>query len=341
MNPSPIRVLLVDDSKAFRSALKRQFRASSVVDVVGEVGDAMRTIETVLAVKPDVVVLDLNMPGVNGFEILTQLRPTMIPTIVVSGVPKERTDLVQAAMKRGAFALVRKPQTSAETKAFVSTLEEKITAAVRFANVSAPATDRSAKPALTPDNRLVAIGASTGGTRALTTVLSGFGEDCPPIVIAQHMMPSMLALFAKQLNSACAIAVRLAEKGDVPERGTALLAPGGQHLLLSRRGKNRIVCELNTDAKVEGQRPAVDVLFWSVAKIARGKNVVGIVLTGMGRDGASGLLEMREAGCTTVIEDERDCVVFGMPKAALDVGAAMRTERLSNISSFVTSHYKD
>jgi len=334
----PVRVLLVDDSRTFRCALKRQFGDSSLVRVIGEVGDATKTMEAVRKLSPDVIVLDLNMPGINGFDLLTQLKPTAIPSIVVSGVPKERSDLVGAALKRGAFALIRKPRTAAETSGFVSELLTKIQAA--YESTRAGPSEFSVAPQGRADSRLLAIGASTGGTRALREVLTGFGDDCPTIVIAQHMMPGMLSLFAAQLNAACSISVRLAEKGDEPKPGTALLAPGDQHLVLVRKGE-RLVCDLTSDVKVEGQRPAVDVLFESVAKVSGGRETLGVILTGMGRDGAKGLLEMRRAGCTTVAEDERDCVVFGMPKAAIELKAAMHVERLGEISSYVTKYYQN
>ncbi len=336
MNDGPIRILLVDDSRSFRAALKRKLRSKTQVEVVAEVGEAKKTVETVARVKPDVIILDLNMPEMNGFELLDRLKHFNTPVIIVSGVPKDRSDLVNAALKRGAIGVIRKPKTAQGTKEFVDDLVNRIVSAVRVPTLE-QAPDFSVTPAVSTSDRLIAIGASTGGTKALKRVLQRIEADCPPIVIAQHMMPSMLALFASQLDAACKMHVRLAKTGDVPEGGVALLAPGGHHLVLKKTA-GKLVYEINQGPKLHGQRPAVDVLFHSIAIAAGGKDTIGVILTGMGRDGASGLLAMRETGSPTVVEDERDCVVFGMPGAAVEMNAAKHVKRLDDIGQFVINY---
>jgi two-component system, chemotaxis family, protein-glutamate methylesterase/glutaminase len=294
--------------------------------------DPLIALQKMSRVRPDVILLDLEMPRMDG---LTFLRKIMaedpIPTIICSGIATRGTEAALRALEEGAVGIVTKPKLGVRNFLYESALV--LTDIVRSAagariRYRLPSSSQrrertSVRPELSarriPSDRLVAIGASTGGTEALAEILGGMPPDCPGIVAVQHMPEVFTAAFAERLNRICQIEVKEAQDGDCIRPGKALIAPGNHHMSVRRRGPQTIV-EIEDGPLVSRHRPSVDVLFRSVAK-AVGMNALGIILTGMGNDGALGLLEMKKAGAETVAQDEATCVVFGMPKEAIARGA--------------------
>ncbi|MFA7415922.1 MAG: protein-glutamate O-methylesterase CheB [Rhizobium sp.] len=332
---SPARVLVVDDSPTMRGLITAILNSDPDVDVVGQAGDAMEARAAIKQLNPDVVTLDIEMPNMNGLEFLEKimtLRP--MPVIMVSTMTHRGAEATLAALEIGAFDCVGKP-VPGDSHPF-GDLADKVKAAARSLHRYGDAP----KPALAPSpaapaadfrvgRKIVAIGSSTGGVEALITVLQKFPRNCPPTVITQHMPPTFTKSFAERLNRICAPVVEEATDGARLEIGKIYLAPGGdRHLQVAN--VSAPCCRLVERPPVNGHRPSVDVLFDSVAELA-GRNAVGVILTGMGRDGAAGLLKMRHAGARTVGQNERTCVVYGMPRVAQELGAVEQQLPLGSI----------
>ncbi|WFU02414.1 protein-glutamate O-methylesterase CheB [Rhizobium sp. CB3171] len=319
---APARVLVVDDSATMRGLITAVLSSDPEVDVIGQAGDAMEARAAIKALNPDVVTLDIEMPNMNGLDFLEKimtLRP--MPVIMVSTMTHRGAEATLTALEIGAFDCVGKPAPG-EPRPF-GDLAEKVKAAARSQRQYSKPTANNAQPPATADFRvgrkIVAIGSSTGGVEALIAVLQKFPANCPPTVITQHMPPSFTRSFAERLNRLCAPVVQEATDGARLEIGKIYLAPGGdRHLQVANTSAPH--CRLVDRGPVNGHRPSVDVLFDSVAELA-GRNAVGVILTGMGRDGAAGLLKMRHAGARTIGQNEKTCVVYGMPRVAFELGA--------------------
>ncbi|WP_404863831.1 chemotaxis response regulator protein-glutamate methylesterase [Georhizobium sp. MAB10] len=321
---SPIRVIVVDDSATMRMMISAVLNADPDIEVVGQASNAMEARSAIKALDPDVVTLDIEMPSMSGLEFLEkimQLRP--MPVIMVSTLTQRGAEATLAALEIGAFDCIGKP-VPGEGKPFAGlTTLVKEAAASRLKRSYQRPSEKAAPAPVTSDyrprNRIIAIGASTGGVEALIQVLSRFPANCPPTVITQHMPASFTRSFAERLDRLCAPKVAEAIDGEPLSFGRVYLAPGGErHLEITNGSGPR--CRLVESGTVNGHRPSVDVLFRSVAATA-GKNAVGAILTGMGRDGAQGLLAMRQAGAATFGQDERSAVVYGMPRVAQEIGA--------------------
>jgi two-component system chemotaxis response regulator CheB len=332
-----IKVLVVDDSALVRRVLSEVISKEPDMEVVAAVPDPFVARDRILADHPDVITLDIEMPRMDGLTFLTKLmRYHPLPVIVVSSVGQANCEVALEALRRGAVEVMAKPSGPNSVREVGRLLPEKIRAAfcARVRTLGAvPVAAGNGTPMMppTPRSGLIAIGASTGGTQAIEEVLMQMPADCPPMLITQHMPPVFSAAFASRLNSVCRMEVKEAHDGDLVSAGRVLVAPGGFHMLLQKiDGVSRVA--VRNGPPVHYQRPAVDVLFRSIAAI-RPPCVVGVLLTGMGADGADGLLEMRNAGAWTIAQDEASSVVFGMPKVAIDKGAAKQVLALSQIAA--------
>ena len=320
---TPVRVLVVDDSLTMRGLISAALRADPEIEVVGTAADPIEARAAIKALNPDVVTLDVEMPNMNGLEFLEKimrLRP--MPVVMVSTLTAAGTDVTLAALEIGAVDAVAKPAL-ASVGAFQELIGKVKTAArsrVR-ARGDAPAAAKAPQAYRPASDHVLAIGSSTGGVEALLTVLGGFPADCPATVVTQHMPATFTASFAARLDRVCAPSVSEAVDGAPLKPGHVYLAPGGAtHLEVSPGVVTR--CRLTAGEPVNGHRPSVDVMFDSVVRLKR--PMTGVILTGMGRDGARGLLAMRQAGGRTLGQDEASCVVYGMPKAAFELGAVER-----------------
>ena len=330
----PIKVLIVDDSIVFRELLVQNLGRDPAIQVVGTARDPFEARDAILALKPDVMTLDIELPRMNGIEFLRKLMPQYpLPVVVISSL----SDKVFDAMNAGAVDFVAKPAVSSrkQLEDFVRNellVKIKIASSARISNIKKSVMLNHANPERMSVNRgnlVVAIGASTGGTEATSAVVRQFGTDIPGIVCVQHMPPGFTQMYAKRLDDECQIRVKEAETGDRVLPGHMLIAPGGdRHMRLVKVGYQ---VEIKPGPRVNGHCPSVEVLFDSVAKAA-GPDAVGIILTGMGGDGAKGLLAMRKAGARTIGQDESTCVVYGMPKVAYDLGAVEYQEKLTDIA---------
>jgi two-component system, chemotaxis family, protein-glutamate methylesterase/glutaminase len=328
---SEVRVLVVDDSATMRGIIQAMLQADPDIKVVGQAAHPLEARQMIKDLNPDVLTLDIEMPNMNGLEFLEKimrLRP--MPVVMVSTLTQEGADLNIAALEMGAFDCVGKPM-GGDTGYGFSDLAATVKAAASSRSLVKSDRTRSG-PVVDyhPDGRVLAIGSSTGGVEALAELIAQFPENCPPTVITQHMPASFTASFAARLDKSCAPRVREAKDGDPVESGRVYIAPGGTHHL-TIRGLSRRTCRLTTSEPVNGHRPSVDVLFRSVAETA-GAAAVGVILTGMGRDGAEGLLAMKQAGASTIGQDEASSVVYGMPKAAHEIGAVDQQLPLSVIA---------
>jgi two-component system, chemotaxis family, protein-glutamate methylesterase/glutaminase len=327
-----IKVLVVDDSAIVRKLLADSLGAEPDIEVVGGASDPFIARDMILRLQPDVLTLDLEMPRMDGLSFLRRLmkhRP--MPVIVVSSLTTTGSSASVDALRAGAVEVVAKPGGPHE----VGQVTERLKASIRGLRHAGPlrprgehmpvpmATTSSVSFAPTKRNKgLIAIGTSTGGPQALEALLTRLPADTPPIVIVQHMPAGFTRAFAQRLDSVCRVHVVEADEGQVLQPGTVYIAPGNKHLLVDRHGF-QLVTRLSSGPPVHHQRPAVDVLFQSIARL-NGLAVVGVVLTGMGQDGAEGLLALRQRGFATIAEDERSCIVFGMPREAIARGAAQQ-----------------
>jgi two-component system chemotaxis response regulator CheB len=328
------RVLIVDDSSVVRSILSRQLSEHPDIEVVGTAPDPYVARDRIVQLEPDVVTLDIEMPRMDGITFLRKLMAYHpVPVVIVSSLTPAGGELALEAMEAGAVEVVAKPGPAYTVGDMAAQLADKVIAAAqvqvdrRQEPVACRKTQGLALARTT--NKVLAFGASTGGTVALQSVLTSMPPDSPGIVAVLHMPEHFTAAYARRLRDLCAIDVREASDGDMVVRGRALIAPGNRHTLLTRSGATYMVTVRDGPA-VNHQRPSVDVLFKSVARYA-GRNAVGVLMTGMGRDGAAGLKEMRVAGARTIAQDEASCVVFGMPAEAIRLGAAERVLPLTDI----------
>ena len=333
-----IKVLIVDDSAIVRQKFTAELSKAPDIEVVGAAPDPYVARDMILQLNPDVITLDIEMPRMDGLTFLKKImanRP--MPVIVVSSLTQKGSAMALEALDNGAVEVMAKPGGSFTVGEMSAQLAEKIRAAsrVKVFKRQAPtaktsSTARMSGSALTQTtNKIVAIGSSTGGTEALSVILSQMPPDCPGIVVAQHMPPHFTKTFADRLNSICHIKVREGADNDSVVPGTCLIAPGNFHMLLKRSGARYFV-EVKTGPMIHHQRPAVDVLFNSVAKYAGG-NAVGVILTGMGSDGAAGIKAMKESGGKTIAQDEESSIVFGMPKEAIKTGCVDKVMSLKRI----------
>ncbi len=328
-----IKVLVVEDSLIFRELLAKCLSEDPAITVVAKVRDPFEAREAIMKYKPDVMTLDIEMPKMDGIEFLKKLMPQYpMPVVMISSL----SDKVFEAMNAGAVDFVAKPA-NATREQLEEFMRKELTVKIKIASIAKlggwkKAEAKPVSQSLDKNSKLVvAIGASTGGTEALTDVLKEFREDVPGVVVVQHMPPKFTEMFATRLNDKCWIKVKEAENGDVVTPGQVLIAPGGDAHMQLREVNGEYQVAIKQGPRVSGHCPSVDVLFESVAKVA-GKNAVGIILTGMGGDGAKGLLEMRKAGARTIGQDESTCVVYGMPKVAYELGAVEYQEKLPDIA---------
>ena len=336
-----IKVLIVDDSAIVRKVFSEELSREQGIEVIGTAPDPYVARDKIVRLKPDVVTLDIEMPRMDGMTFLKKLmKYHPIPVIIVSSLTQEGGNLAMEALSEGALEVISKPSASYSVGDMSLQLADKIRAVANVkvkknspsSDVTAPRTNLITSRALTTTtNKIVAIGASTGGTEALKKVLLSMPPNSPGIVIVQHMPAQFTASFAERLDSLCEINVKEAKDGDSVSNGKALIAPGNFHMLLKRSGANYYV-QVKKGPLVHHQRPAVDVLFKSVASYA-GANALGIIMTGMGSDGAEGLLKMKQAGAPTIAQDEKSCVVFGMPREAIKIGAVDKVADINKIAA--------
>lgn len=348
------RVILVDDSAIVRQVLQAQLSRQPGIEVVATAADPFAAREKILELKPDCVVLDIEMPRMDGLTFLKKLMKFHpVPTIICSSITPKGCTLAVECLEAGAFEVVSKPGGNFSVGDVATRLAELIRAATHAPKAHAPTPTHgvSAVNALTPaqpkalptafrpglSDKLVAIGTSTGGTEALREVLAALPVDVPPIVMVQHMPEGFTKAFADRLDRLCKIAVKEAEDGDALIPGRALLAPGNRHMRLVRDGggaASKWIVRVADGPRVLRHKPSVEVLFESCAQYA-GKNAMGIIMTGMGNDGATGLLSMRKAGALTVGQDEPSCVVYGMPREAALCGAVQVVSPLDRIAKHI------
>ncbi len=361
-----IKLLVVDDSILFREVLARYIRQDEQIDVVGTAGDAYAARDMIQKYDPDVMTLDIEMPKMDGIAFLRKLHPTnSIPTIVVSSCEDRKSEAVGA----GAAEFIAKPltRTNADMQKFAETLcgsikraysrnslqrlakgestrvrssaipEMKIDKGVKPSNTITKAEVTNAPPpvagGIRKSDMVIALGASTGGTEALEQVIRNFPEDMPPVIVVQHMPAGFTKMYSERLNRSCRVTVKEAEDGDRLRTGLVIIGAGEHHLRLCKDAKGYYISSKKGE-KVSGHCPSVDVMFSSVAEVAK-ENAIGAILTGMGRDGAEGLLKMREAGAFTVGQDKESCVVYGMPMEAYKLGAVCVQAPLYRVADII------
>ena len=344
-----VRVLIVDDSAVVRQTLSEVLSSDPEIEVIATAGDPFVAADRIAAETPDVITLDIEMPRMDGLTFLKKIMAQHpIPVVICSSLAVEGAQSTFRALEYGAVDIIAKPRMG--TRQFLEESRVQLCEAVKAAAQARPRAlgpSHTVEPKLTADailpaathamaettEKVVVIGASTGGTEALKTLLEALPPDTPGIVIVQHMPELFTRAFANRLDGLCAITVKEAESNDTVIRGRALIAPGNHHLLLKRSGA-RYYVEIKDGPLVCRHRPSVDVLFSSAARYA-GRNAVGVILTGMGDDGARGMLEMKQAGAHTIAQDEETCVVYGMPKEAVKFGGVDCVLPLQSISGVI------
>ncbi len=335
-----IRVLIVDDSALVRNILSEELGRFPDIEVVGTASDPFVARDRILELEPDVLTLDVEMPRMDGLSFLERLmhhRP--MPVVIVSSLTPEHSEAALRALELGAIEVVSKPGSAYSVPEVGQRLVHAIRAAAAARMQCVGAHTGHAAPVVTPSaalarlrttNRILAVGASTGGTKAIEAVLRALPPTTPGTVIVQHMPAGFTRSFAQRLDSLCVMEVREAEDGDLLTTGLALIAPGDRHMIVQRSGA-QILVRLKDGPKIHHQRPAVDILFHSVAR-AVGRNAVGVILTGMGADGAKGMRAMYDAGAHTIAQDEASCVVYGMPREAVALNGVREIEPLDRIA---------
>jgi two-component system chemotaxis response regulator CheB len=345
-----IKVLIVDDSALIRSVMSEIINSQSDMEVIGVAPDPLVARDLIKQTNPDVLTLDVEMPKMDGLDFLEKLmRLRPMPVVMVSSLTERGSEITLRALELGAVDFVTKPKLSIQSgmREYAELIADKIRAAskarVKPRQISPAGAGRTGEAALplirnplTSSEKLIIIGASTGGTEAIKEFLVQMPSDCPGILITQHMPEGFTRSFAKRLDGICKISVKEAESGERILPGHAFIAPGHSHLLLARSGAN-YVTQLDQGPPVNRHRPSVDVLFNSAAACA-GKNAVGVILTGMGKDGALGMLEMKKAGAYNFAQDEATCVVFGMPREAIAVGATHEVGALNDLPGMVLAY---
>jgi two-component system chemotaxis response regulator CheB len=346
-----IRVLIVDDSAVVRQTLTDTLLSDPMISILGAARDPYVAADMMAREAPDVIILDVEMPRMDGITFLHKIMSQHpIPVVMCSTLTEKGAETTLKALEYGAVDIIQKPKMG--TKQFIEESKiricDAVKAAARVSVKRVSASPRGVEKKLTADvmmpppssqamvqttERVVAVGASTGGTEALRVFLEALPGDCSGIVIVQHMPEGFTRAFSERLNGICRIRVKEAENGDSVLRGQALIAPGNKHMMLKRSGARYFV-EIKEGPLVCRHRPSVDVLFRSTARYA-GKNAVGVIMTGMGDDGARGMREMKEAGAHTIAQDEASCVVFGMPKEAIEMGGVDKIMPLDRIAPYV------
>ena len=340
-----IKVLIVDDSALIRSVMSEIVNSQPDMEVVATAPDPLVARELIKRHNPDVLTLDVEMPKMDGLDFLEKLmRLRPMPVLMVSSLTERGSEITMRALELGAVDFVTKPKISIQTgmREYTELIADKIRAASRarikrMVPGGTPVPQLSAlRSPLISSEKLIIIGASTGGTEAIREFLMQMPSDCPGILIAQHMPEGFTSSFAKRLDSLCKISVVESQGNERVLPGHAYIAPGHSHLLLTRSGANYMT-SIEQSPPVNRHRPSVDVLFRSAAQAA-GKNAVGVILTGMGKDGAAGMLDMRNAGAHNFAQDEASCVVFGMPREAIALGAAHEVGSLQALPGMVLDH---
>ncbi len=330
-----IKVLVVDDSAVVRQILSRELDKVKSIEVVGTAPDPYIAKNKIISLEPDVLTLDVEMPRMDGITFLKKLmKARPMPVIVLSSLTQKGSKTAMEALSAGAVDIIAKPGGSFTVQDTCEELVKKIkvasTANISKAKQKKPRVQNPHLNMAETTNKIFAIGASTGGVKAVTTVIKSFPSNAPGILVVQHMPAAFTSSFAERLNCDSAVKVKEAEDGDRIIPGKVLIAPGNYHMLLRRSGANYKV-QVKSGPHVCHQRPSVEVMFNSVAKYA-GANAIGAILTGMGADGAKGLLNMKKAGAHTVAQNEESCVVFGMPKEAIKLGAAEQVIELGKVA---------
>ena len=348
-----IKVLIVDDSALMRALLTEIIGGAPDLDVVGAAPDALAAREMIKALNPDVLTLDVEMPKMDGLEFLERLmRLRPMPVVMISSLTERGSQVTLQALEMGAVDYVAKPkaENASQLQLYAEEIRDKVRAAAgarlrtrpsAIAAAAKPAASASMGSSLstrTLNEKIIAIGASTGGTEAIKDILSALPADMPGIVMVQHMPEAFTASFARRLDSLSRLTVVEAQGGEKIQPGHAYLAPGHSHLLVRKVGAG-YQTELTQSEPVNRHRPAADVLFQSVAREV-GKNAIGVILTGMGKDGAQGLLAMKQAGSWNIGQDQESCVVYGMPREAANVGALDEVASLSDVASRIIAHLR-
>jgi len=336
--PKDIKVLIVDDSAVVRKIFSEQLSRQKGIVVIGTAPDPYVARDKIVRLKPDVITLDIEMPRMDGITFLKKLMQYYpLPVIIVSSLTTKGSKIALEALSLGALEVIAKPGEAYSVGDMSVQLAEKIRA-VYEAKIISPSTQENqplpsmgSRALASTTNKIIAIGASTGGTEAIKNVLTRLPYNTPGIVVVQHMPAQFTSSFAMRLNELCQMNVKEAENGDTVMNGQVLIAPGNYHMIFKRSG-SRYYVEVKTGPLVHYQRPAVDVLFKSVARFA-GANALGIILTGMGKDGAQGMVEMKKAGAINIAQDEKSSVVFGMPKEAIHLGAVDYIQDIKSIAN--------
>lgn len=335
-----IKVLVVDDSAVVRKVFSEQLSKQKGINVIGTAPDPYVARDKIVKLKPDVITLDIEMPRMDGITFLKKLMKYYpLPVIIVSSLSTKGSKIALEALSIGALDVISKPSSSYSVGDMSLQLAEKIRAVYGAKMMVSPTRNTKEKPLTAmgsmalaaTTNKIIAIGASTGGTEAIKNVLTRLPHNTPGIVVVQHMPAQFTSSFAQRLDELCQMRVKEAQNGDTVINGQVLIAPGNYHMIFKRSGA-RYYVEVKTGPLVHYQRPAVDVLFKSVARFA-GANALGIILTGMGKDGAAGMLDMKKAGAINIAQDERSCVVFGMPKEAINSGAVDYVQDINSIAN--------
>lgn len=336
-----IKVLIVEDSLLFAEVLSRALQLDDRIEVVGIAVDPFVARDKIIQFEPDVMILDVELPRMNGIEFLRRLMPQYpIPVVVISCANKNIFDAINA----GAVDFVAKPDISNISR--LEAMLNEVIAKVKIASIAKVSHWKSNSNCKISNNnedvnlknKVIFIGASTGGTQAIYEIIEKLPKNMPPILIVQHMPEKFTKMYAERLNNSCSMEVREAKDGDKIYPGLVLIAPGNYHMRVKAKGKDLYV-QCFKGQKVNGHCPSVDVLFESAANLVN-KNAIGIILTGMGQDGAKGLLNMRKNGAITIGQNEESCVVYGMPKVAFDIGAVEKQVALENIAKIIGSILK-
>ena len=344
----PARVLVVDDSAVVRKIFTEELSKDPMIEVVGTAPDPYIARDKIVDLEPDVLTLDIEMPRMDGITFLRKLMSYHpMPVVVVSSLSKEGGEIAMEAMDAGALDVMSKPGAAYKVGDISILLVDKVKAAAQCMGQVKAAPRKASPPTTTKrlsmtttTHKIVAIGASTGGVEALTSILTKLPANAPGILIVQHMPENFTQSFAARLNESCAINVQEAKDGDSVLPGQALLAPGGlRHCVLARSGARYFV-QLREGPLVGRHRPSINIMMKSVAKVA-GKNAVGVMLTGMGADGAEGMLEMHKQGAVNIAQDERSCVVYGMPKEAVALGGVNHVMSLNDIPAGILKHAQE
>ncbi len=342
----PIKVLIVDDSAVVRKTLEQELARDPNIQVVGTAANPYIARDKIIALAPDVITLDIEMPRMDGLTFLRKLMAHHpLPIIIVSSLSQKGSEVALEAIQCGAVEVMCKPGGAYSVGDMSIELREKIKAAARVnvkTMMAVRAMNAAEKPATFSNtsltkttNKVVILGASTGGTQAIETVLREFPANSPGTVIVQHMPAGFTKAFAERLNSICKVEVKEAVDGDIVTNGRVLIAPGSKHMLIQRSGAQYFV-QVKDGPLVRHHRPSVDVLFHSAAKSV-GKNAIGVILTGMGADGSIGMKAMKEAGSVNIAQDEKSCIVFGMPKEAIETGSVDHIVPLQRITAQILS----